>query len=47
MRYIVENWDTEEVIATFKTEEERQRWIDSNVTEGYMGDVRISIYEEE
>lgn len=27
MRYIVENWETEEVIRVFDSEEERSEWI--------------------
>lgn len=46
MKYIIENWDTCETIAEFYTEEQRQAWIDQNVTEGYTADgIRISIYE--
>lgn len=55
MKYIVENFDTYETIAEFQTEEQRQAWLDQNVTEGYAADgnkagytadgIRISIYE--
>ena len=46
-RFFVEDWDTEETIAEFKTNEEREAWIAENVNaEGYMADGRkISIYE--
>jgi hypothetical protein len=49
-RFIVENWNTCETIAVFDSEEERQNWLDNNVTirdgAGYMADgVRVSIYE--
>lgn len=30
MLYTVENWDTEEVVKTFKTEEERTKWTMEN-----------------
>ena len=51
MKYIVENFNTCEVIAIFESEEGRQAWIDENVSfvdhAGYMKDgTRISIYEE-
>jgi len=32
MKYYVENWDTEEVIAEFNTEEERKAWFKNNAT---------------
>lgn len=45
-KYIVENWDTCETIAEFDTEEQRQAWLDENVTDGYTAEgIRISIYE--
>ena len=46
-RFIVENWETEEIIIEFNTNEERETWIAENVNaEGYMADGRkISIYE--
>lgn len=50
MKYYVENWDTEEVIAEFDTAEERQEWINRNVTidciGGFLADgTHIAIYE--
>ena len=50
MRYYVENWETEEIIAEFDTKEQRQDWIDKNVTinrnGGYLEDgTHIAIYE--
>ena len=58
MKFIVENWDTEEVIKTFGTEEARAAWIAENVrllrdryyndVGGYLADgTRISVYEED
>lgn len=49
-KYYVENWDTEEVIAEFDTYEQRQEWINKNVTirsdGGYLEDgTHIAIYE--
>jgi hypothetical protein len=32
MKYYVENWETEEVIAEFDTAEERQAWFKKNAT---------------
>lgn len=46
MKYIVENWDTEETIAEFETEEQRQDWIDNYAPDGITADgIKISIYE--
>lgn len=50
MKYIVENWLTEEVVKVFDTEEERQQWIDDNVNHfsdgGYLDDgTKIAIHE--
>ena len=50
MKYIVENFYTEQIIKVFDTEEQRQDWIDNNVSMigegGYTKDgTRISIYE--
>lgn len=47
MKYIVENWDTEEIIAVFDTEEQRELWLLNYSTEGYLADgTKISIYEQ-
>ena len=48
MKYIVENWLTEEIIKAFDSEEERQKWLDENVNSysdgGYLDDgTKISI----
>lgn len=50
MKYIVEDWITEETLKTFDTEEERESWIKENVNMfsdgGYLDDgTKISIYE--
>ena len=51
MKYIVENWVTEEIIKIFNSEEERQKWINDNCisfSDGcYINDTetKISIYE--
>ena len=50
MKYIVEDWMTDETIKEFDTEEEREEWIRENITYysdgGYLDDGRkISIYE--
>ena len=50
MKYYVEDWLTDEVLAVFDTEEERKKWLDENVeyfSDGaYLADGRkISIYE--
>lgn len=50
MKYIVENWLTEEVIKVFHSEEDRQEWLNDNVNNfsdgGYLDDgTKISIYE--
>lgn len=51
MKYIIENWETEEVIKIFGTEGERKKWISENTVSFYDGvfikdtDVRISCYE--
>lgn len=52
MRYIVENWETEEVIKVFDSEEERNEWIIKKCTFFNDGvfiadtEIRISCYEE-
>ena len=49
MKYIVENWETEEIIKIFKTEEERKTFIKNNVDEnGFckLYNCKISIYDE-
>lgn len=52
MRYIVENWETEEVIKVFDSEEERNEWIIKKCTFFNGGvfiadtEIRISCYEE-
>ena len=51
MKYIVENWLTEEVLKVFESEEDREEWIRDNVMflsdGGFLDDgTRISIYEE-
>ena len=51
MKYIVENWITEEIIAVFDTEDARQKWLDENCDYcsdgGYLSDgTKVSIYEE-
>ena len=48
--YIVENWDTEEIIMIFESEAYRQAWLDLNVifcdNAAYLKNgTRISIYE--
>lgn len=49
--YYVEDWDTEEIIAQFLSEEERQEWLDRNtiIKDGYGylkdGTTKVSIYE--
>ncbi len=53
MKYYVEEWETDEVIAEFETDEERTAWINENcypnqyMTAYYQktghGDVRIAI----
>ena len=50
MKYIVENWLTEEIIKVFPSDEERQKWLLDNVNSfsdgGYLDDgTKISIYE--
>lgn len=50
MKYYVENWETEEIIAEFETSEQRQEWIIKNVNitpnGGYLEDgTHIAIYE--
>ena len=51
MKYIVENWLTEETIKVFANEEERQEWINNNCISfsdgGYIKgtEIKISIYE--
>ena len=53
MKYIIENWTTEETIRTFNSEEEREKWIRENCTTFDNGtfitgtEVRISCYEEQ
>lgn len=52
MRYIVEDWETEEVIRVFDSEEERSEWIKKKCTSFNGGvfitgtETRISCYEE-
>lgn len=52
MRYIVENWETEEVIKVFESGEERNEWIKKKCTSSNDGvfiadtEIRISCYEE-
>ena len=51
MKYIVENWMTEETIKVFDSEEERQEWINDNCISFSDGcyidgtETKISIYE--
>jgi hypothetical protein len=50
MKYIVENWLTEETLKVFDSEEERDQWLEENVNRfsdgGYLDDgTKISIYE--
>lgn len=51
MKYIVENWLTEETIKVFDSEEERQEWINDNCISFPDGcyidgtETKISIYE--
>ena len=50
MKYIVENYLTEEIIKVFDTEEDRKQWLKDNVNRysdgGYLDDgTKISIYE--
>lgn len=51
MKYIVENWMTEEVIKIFASEEERNQWIKDNCISFSDGtfiadtETRISCYE--
>ena len=50
MKYIVENWHTEETIKAFNTEEEREQWLKDNVNYysdgGYLDDgTKIGLYE--
>ncbi|WP_156059452.1 hypothetical protein [Acetivibrio ethanolgignens] len=51
MKYIVENWLTEETIKVFDSEEERQEWINDNCISFSDGsyidgtETKISIYE--
>lgn len=45
-RFIVEDWETSETIVEFQTNEEREAWLEANVTDGYTKDgIRVSIYE--
>ena len=45
-RFIVENWDTDEIIKEFETSEEREIWLKENVIDGHMANgIRVSIYE--
>lgn len=52
MKYIVENWLTEETIKKFDSEEEREKWIRDNCvsfSDGYYIDdteIKISIYDK-
>lgn len=45
--FCVEDWFTEELIVAFKTNEERQSWLNENVdSDGYTKDgIKVSIYE--
>lgn len=50
MKYIVENWLTEETIKEFASEQDRQKWLDENVAYssdgGFLDDgTRVGIYE--
>lgn len=50
MKYYVENWETEEVIAEFDSYEQRRDWLEKNVNLTYVGGylkdgTRIAIYE--
>ncbi len=51
MKYIVEDWLTEETIKVFSSEEERQEWINDNCISFSDGvfitdtSIRISCYE--
>ena len=49
MKYYIENWNTEETLFTFDTEEERQKFINKECYiedgVGFYNGVRISIYE--
>ena len=50
MKYIVETWATEEIIAVFNSEKEREKWLNDNVNYfsdgGFLDDgTQISIYE--
>ena len=51
MKYIVENWMTEEVIKVFDSEEDRQEWINENCVSFSDGcfiedtTIKISCYE--
>ena len=51
MKYIVENWLTEETIKVFDSEEERQEWLNDNCISFSDGnyidgtEIKISIYE--
>ena len=51
MKYIVEDWTTDEILKVFDTSEDREAWLRDNVNYysdgGYLDDGRkISIYEE-
>lgn len=51
MKYIIEDWLTEEIIRVFSSEEERDEWIEDNCawfSDGYFitdTETKISIYE--
>lgn len=50
MKYVVENWFTGEDIIVFDTEEQRQKWLDENVSQspdgGFLKDgTQVGIYE--
>ncbi len=53
MKYIVEDWITEDVIKVFNSEEERNKWINKNCVSFSDGvyildtDIKISCYETE
>lgn len=44
--FCVEDWFTEELIASFKTDAERDNWLKANVVDGYTKEgIKVSIYE--
>ena len=49
-RYIVGDWNSDDIIKSFDSEEDRQEWLDDNVTfysdGGFLEDGRkVEIYE--